>query len=233
MNNPIPPQLLDEMQAYYTARAPEYDEWWQRQGRYDRGADHNAQWFTEIDAVAAALADFAMTGDLLELAPGTGNWTERLLPTANTITAVDASPAMIELNRARFPHAPITYHQADLFTWQPDRLYDGVFFGFWISHVPRERLAAFLATVASALRPGGKLFLIDNLRESTATSPDQRLPELGEQVTTRRLNDGRTFQIVKNFFQPADLAAHFQQAGLAVEVMTTASYFIYGAGVKA
>lgn len=232
MNNPIPSHILDEMQAYYTARAPEYDEWWQRQGRYDRGSAQNQQWFTEIDEVAAVLSNFAMTGDLLELAPGTGNWTERLLLTATTITAVDASPAMIEINRARFPNAPITYQQADLFTWQPDRCYDGVFFGFWLSHVPLERLDGFLAAVASALRSGGKLFFIDNLREATATSPDQRLPDQGEQVTTRRLNDGRTFQIIKNFFQPDELTARFQRTGLAVEIMTTASYFLYGAGVK-
>ncbi len=232
MNNPIPPQLLDEMKDYYTARAPEYDEWWQRQGRYDRGQAQNQQWFAEIDEVAAVLSNFAMTGDLLELAPGTGNWTERLLLTVNTITAVDASLAMIEINQARFPTAPITYQQADLFTWQPDRLYDGVFFGFWLSHVPLERLDGFLAMVAQALRPGGKLFFIDNLREATATSPDQRLPDQGEQVMTRRLNDGRTFQIIKNFFQPDELAARFQRAGLTVAVMTTAGYFLYGVGGK-
>ena len=232
MNNPIPPQLLDEMKDYYTARAPEYDEWWQRQGRYDRGQAQNQQWFTEIEEVAAALSTFAMTGDLLELAPGTGNWTERLLLTAETITAVDASPAMIEINRARLQSARVLYQQADLFTWQPDRRYDGVFFGFWLSHVPLERLDGFLAMVAQVLQPGGKLFLIDNLREATATSSDQRLPDQGEQVMTRRLNDGRTFQIIKNFFAPDELLARFQKAGLAVEVMTTANYFIYGAGVK-
>ena len=70
------------------------------------------------------------------------------------------------------------------------------------------------------------------LREATATSPDQRPPDQGEQVTTRRRNDGRTFQIVKNFFPPDELAACFQRAGLAVEVMTTAGYFLYGAGAK-
>ena len=31
--------LLAEQRAYYRARAPEYDEWWQRHDRYDRGPD--------------------------------------------------------------------------------------------------------------------------------------------------------------------------------------------------
>jgi hypothetical protein len=30
---------LSEQRSYYRARAPEYDEWWQRRGRYDHGED--------------------------------------------------------------------------------------------------------------------------------------------------------------------------------------------------
>ncbi len=42
---PTPPddELLGEQAAYYRARAPEYDDWWQRTGRYDRGPEATAQ----------------------------------------------------------------------------------------------------------------------------------------------------------------------------------------------
>jgi 2-polyprenyl-3-methyl-5-hydroxy-6-metoxy-1,4-benzoquinol methylase len=63
-----------------------------RQGRYDRGPDMNARWFAECDEVFAALDFFHPAGEVLELAAGTGIWTERLLHTASTVTAVDASP---------------------------------------------------------------------------------------------------------------------------------------------
>jgi 2-polyprenyl-3-methyl-5-hydroxy-6-metoxy-1,4-benzoquinol methylase len=230
MSASVPPPILAEMAAYYRARAPEYDEWWQRQGRYDRGPETNARWFAEIAEVLTDFDAFAITGEVLELAPGTGNWTQQLLRTAATITAVDASPEMVAINRARVQSDRVTYILADLFTWQPDRQYDAVCFGFWLSHIPLERIDAFLCKVASALRPGGKLFFVDNRREATATSPDQQLPAVNSQLTTRKLNDGRTFEIVKNFFEPTALAAQYQAAGLQVTVKTTANYFLYGLG---
>jgi len=232
MTTSVPDQILVEMMDYYRARAPEYDEWWQRQGRYDRGPETNARWFAEIEQVLANFDAFALTGDLLELAPGTGNWTAQLLRTAATITAVDASSEMIAINQARVQRDRVIYVLADLFTWQPDRQYDGVFFGFWLSHVPLERLDEFLHMVATALRPGGKLFFLDNLREATATSPDQHLPAATSQIMTRKLNDGRTYEIVKNFFDPAEVTARCQAAGLQVTVKTTANYFLYGLGEK-
>lgn len=232
MTAPVPAPILDEMVDYYRARAPEYDEWWQRQGRYDRGPEANARWFAEIQEVLADFDACGFTGDVLELAPGTGNWTQQLLRTAHTITAVDASPEMIDLNRARVQSNRVTYLLADLFTWQPDRQYDAIFFGFWLSHVPTERLADFWRTVALALRPGGKLFFLDNLREATTTSVDQHLPAADSQLMTRKLNDGRTFQIVKNYFEPAVLTTQCQAAGLDVMVKTTTTYFLYGLGQK-
>lgn len=232
MNDPVSSQTLQEMIAYYKARADEYDEWFYRRGRYDRGPELNARWFAEADEVFAAFDAQAMTGDVLELAAGTGIWTERLLRTASTITIVDASQEMIAINRARVASERVSYMQADLFAWTATRLYDAVCFGFWISHVPLERLDAFLGMVASALRPGGKVFFVDGRREPTSTAADHILPEQDNQIMTRKLNDGREFQIVKNFYDPAFLAAHCAAAGLTVDVRETPTYFIYGCGQK-
>jgi demethylmenaquinone methyltransferase/2-methoxy-6-polyprenyl-1,4-benzoquinol methylase len=75
-------RLIEEQIAYYQARAGEYDEWFLRQGRYDHGPEMNARWFAEVEQVARALEAFAPAGDVLELASGTGLWTQRLAPTA-------------------------------------------------------------------------------------------------------------------------------------------------------
>lgn len=232
MNDPVSSQTLQEMITYYKARADEYDEWFYRRGRYDRGPELNALWFAEVDEVFAAFDALAMTGDVLELAAGTGIWTERLLRTATTITIVDASQEMIAINRARVAGERVSYMQADLFTWQPARLYDAVCFGFWISHVPLERLDAFLNMVASALRPGGKVFFVDGRREQTSTAVNHILPEQSSQIMTRKLNDGREFQIVKNFYDPASLADRCATASLTVDVCETSTYFVYGCGHK-
>ncbi len=55
MTDPVPSQTLQDMMDYYRARANEYDEWFYRHGRYDRGAEGNARWFAEADEVFSAL----------------------------------------------------------------------------------------------------------------------------------------------------------------------------------
>ncbi len=225
-------QLLEEMMAYYRARAPEYNEWWLRQRRYDRGPESNARWFAEMQAVLTDFDAFALSGDVLELAPGTGNWTKRLLATASTITAVDTSPEMIAINRAHVQSERVTYILADLFTWQPKREYDAIFFGFWLSHVPLERMDTFLQKVCKALRKGGKLFFIDSLQHESLPGIAAHQPVLDPQIMTREIKDGRTFAIVKNYFEPMALVAQYRAAGLAVTIKTTPNHFLYGLGSK-
>ena len=46
-------QLLEEQRRFYQARAPEYDEWWQRVGRYDRGDDDRRKWRRQVSVLDA------------------------------------------------------------------------------------------------------------------------------------------------------------------------------------
>ncbi|HEY4389071.1 MAG TPA: class I SAM-dependent methyltransferase [Ktedonobacteraceae bacterium] len=232
MNQAVSAQTLQEMKEYYRARAQEYDEWFYRRGRYDRSSEMNARWFADIDEAFAKLDSLHLTGDVLELAPGTGIWTERLVRTATSITAVDASPEMIEINRAKVSDNHVSYVQADLFSWQPERTYDAVVFCFWISHIPLERLDGFLRSVATMVRPGGSVFFIDGRREPTSTASNHQLPTQDSQVMIRTLNNGKNFEIVKNFYDPFDLAARCSRAGLDITVEETATYFLYGYGTR-
>ena len=154
---------LAEQAAYYRARAPEYDEWWQRLGRHDHGEAFSAQWDEETREVERALARFKPAGNVLELASGTGWWTERLARTATALTCVDAAPETIALNRERLARAGLplaTYIEADLFAWQPTERFDVVFFSFWLSHVPSDLFDPFWRTVAAALKPEGRVFFV-------------------------------------------------------------------------
>jgi SAM-dependent methyltransferase len=231
---PVPAEILDEMATYYRDRAPEYDAWFERRGNYDHGEAENAQWFADVTAVFAALDALAMTGDVLELAAGSGIWTERLLRTASAVTAVDASLEMLSLNRTRVHDERVRYVRADLFSWRPERTFDGVCFAFWLSHIPHERLDTFLQMVAAALKPGGKVFFVDShrRRKPSAETVGQSPPEPGSQVLTRRLHDGRAYRIVKNYYEPVELTERCAAAGLHVTVRETASAFIYGTGSR-
>lgn len=223
--------LLDEQRAYYRERAREYDRWWDRAGRFDRGPEANARWFAEGDELRRALDRFAPSGDVLELACGTGIWTEELARHANRLVAVDASAEMVEVNRARVEAGGVEYVQADLFEWQPPAgAFDVCFFGFWLSHVPERRFAAFWERVGSALRPGGRVFFLDSARTHRSTATDHVLPQEGQDTMIRRLDDGREFRIVKRFYEPDQLQRRLAELGWDVDVRATGEFFIYGSG---
>lgn len=108
----------------------------------------------------------------------------------------DSGPAR---NRARVG-GPVDYVHADVFDWTPPRRFDVCFFSFWLSHVPDERLASFWAKVDAAVRPGGRVFLIDSHEAGDAERPVR--------TQQRVLDDGRWYTVVKRFWLPAELTAH-------------------------
>lgn len=220
--------LLREQLDYYRARAGEYDEWFFRRGRYDRGADHRSAWLGEAALVEAALAQALPAGDVLELACGTGLWTRHLVGGGRRVVAVDAAPEAIAVNRERVRSDAVTYVVADLFDWTPEPAsFDAVFFGFWLSHVPASRFDAFWAGVRTALRPGGRVFFVDSLLEQTSNARDH-LPVDGSGVVRRRLNDGREFQVVKLFHEPEVLERRLDERGWAGWVRASGRFFLYG-----
>jgi 2-polyprenyl-3-methyl-5-hydroxy-6-metoxy-1,4-benzoquinol methylase len=226
--------LLQSQIQYYRARSGEYDDWFFRRGRYDRGAEHTAAWFREVAAVSEAVDGWIPRGRVLELAAGTGLWTERLAARATSVTAVDASPEALRLNRSRLEAGAnsgrVTHVVADLFSWSPEALYDGVFFGFWLSHVPPERFDAFWHSLGEVLEPEASIFFVDSRYDPTSTARDHRLE--GEDATTvlRRLDDGRAFRIVKVFHRPLPLTARLSELGWSIDIRETDRYFLYGRG---
>lgn len=223
--------LLEEQRAYYRARAEEYDRWWTRAGRFDRGPQANARWFDEAARLQGALERFDPSGDVLELACGTGIWTEELVRRASRLMAVDASAEMLQIDRDRVGSARVEYVQADLFDWQPPAAaFDVCFFGFWLSHVPETRFNVFWEDVRRALRPCGRVFFLDSDRSDRSTASDHVLPGREEETMIRKLDDGREFRIVKRFYDSDQLQRRLAALGWDVAVRRTGEFFIYGAG---
>lgn len=152
-----------DMRRYYAQRAPEYDDWYDRLGRYDDPAT-NAAWHAEV-ARLGQLADGFGEGRLLDIACGTGRWTIRFAanPRVTSVTAFDQAPEMLEQTRARMVAAghdvrDVALAQGDAYALPfAAGAFDSCFFGFFLSHVPAGRLPSFLGEVRRVLRPGGVL----------------------------------------------------------------------------
>ena len=221
--------LLAEQRRYYRERAPEYDDWWFRRGDYAMDAETAALWFADVGELEVALEAFEPRGDVLELAAGTGIWTGHLLRYADRVTAVDAVPEVLELNRARTGGAA-DYVLADVFEWEPPQEFDVCFFAFWHSHVPSGHFEAFWRFVGRALKPDGRVFVIDNARLG---DPRHLVSSTGE-TARRRLSDGREFDIVKRWWEPEELEREVAAVGWRLTVRTTTNgYFISASGTRA
>ena len=223
--------LLADQIAYYRARAGEYDQWWFREGRFDRGPELNAAFFADVAIVEGALfafLDAVRPRRVLELACGTGLFTRHLAPHVAHVTAVDASPEVIACNRARVARDNVDYIQADLFEWTPQERYDLVFMSFWLSHVPSARFDALWSMVRGALADGGQAYVIDSALDATSTARDHPAPDAEAGIVTRKLNDGRQFRIVKLFHDPLLLNRKLAANGFHAAIERTPRYFIHG-----
>nr|WP_240940425.1 class I SAM-dependent methyltransferase [Planosporangium flavigriseum] len=175
--------------------------------------------------IAAVVDALRPTGNVLELACGTGMWTARLARWATTLTAVDAAPEMIELARARTGDAAIRFQVADLFDWCPANRFDVVFFAFWLSHIPRARFAAFWARIAEALAPGGRAVFVDE--PIHGGSREVFVGDSGE-IVERRLADGSAHRVVRVFWDPLDLQEHLTGLGWRARVRTVSEKWMVG-----
>jgi ubiquinone/menaquinone biosynthesis C-methylase UbiE len=216
--------ILQEQIAYYRARAQEYDESLNQIGNGAQETSDDPQ-EVEFARIMDRVRALSPVDSILELAGGTGIWTQLLAKIGQSITVVDASPEMLAINRDKVQDSRVEYVQADLFTWKPERHYDVVFFAFWLSHIPPERLDGFLDTVRDAVRPGGQIIIID---QTEPTAEEIAVTEGIQQART--LADGRQFTIVKVYYNPAMIQEKLAARGFQNVTYKAEEYFFYLSG---
>jgi demethylmenaquinone methyltransferase/2-methoxy-6-polyprenyl-1,4-benzoquinol methylase len=224
------PQARDldkEMRDYYAARADEYDDWYLRRGRYSHGVLADMAWQTDLDLATVWLDQLPLHGEIVELAAGTGWWSP-LLAQKGTLWLYDAVEKPLDRARQRLVAHGLAAHIHVRDAWtEPERQVDALFCGFWLSHVPRSRLVDFLGICHRWLKPGGLLAFIDSRRDPESGATDHQAP--ADDLSVRRLDDGREFTIPKVYYEPEDLREALVASGFAAAtVTTTARFFLLG-----
>jgi demethylmenaquinone methyltransferase/2-methoxy-6-polyprenyl-1,4-benzoquinol methylase len=240
-----PPPSDPDLVAYYQARAPEYDDWYLRRGRYEHGPIHDAAWNAELDVAGRWLDTLPIAGRIVELAAGTGWWSP-LLASKGELWMYDAAEAPLVRARERLVAHQLRAHlhlrdawaepSADASTGDEASAdgspADALFAGFWLSHVERARTRAFLELAARWLAPGGRIALIDSLPDPRSGAVDHEPP--ADDRSVRRLDDGREFSIIKVYRSAGEIAAALEAAGFHdVEVTTTGRFFVLVTGRRA
>lgn len=146
-----------------------------------KGADWDEMRALELPAAAVeqALLDLLPAcgiGRLLDIGTGTGRLLELLAPRVSAALGVDASRAMLALARARLAKPGLDHcavRLADMYRLPlQDGGYDLVVLQMVLHHA--EDPASVLAEAARALRPGGRLVVVD-LAEYAHTQATRRL----------------------------------------------------------
>jgi 2-polyprenyl-3-methyl-5-hydroxy-6-metoxy-1,4-benzoquinol methylase len=213
--------IIAAQRMYYDERAPDYLDPSKPSDRKVRG------WFPE-ELGAALIDEFDPVGDVLELACGGGACTRDIVRHAASVTAVDGSPRMIERNREIVNSPKISYVLADVFTWKPDRAYDAVIFTFWLSHVPPSMFDDFWKLVRECLKPEGRVCFIDE--DDRAAMKEEASEIDGVPVAKRTLADGRSFDIVKVFWNANELKRRLRASGWQIDVRGVGDSFLFGSG---
>jgi len=178
------------MAAYYAARAGEYERIYRKPARQ-----------AELRVLEAWLAE-AFTGCRgLEVACGTGWWTPHAAMRAREWLATDLSPETLDVARTKPLPACVRFQVADayaLHTLAP-RTFDAAFAGCWWSHVPRARLAGWVAALHDRLEPGARVVVVDNRWVEGDSTPIARVDAAGNGYQRRTLDDGSVHEVVKNY----------------------------------
>ncbi|MEZ5659888.1 MAG: class I SAM-dependent methyltransferase [Burkholderiaceae bacterium] len=180
---------MSELEHYYAVRANEYDTIYAKPERQE-----------DLRAIEAWLPGLFRAKSVLEIACGTGYWTQFIGPVATDMVAVDASPETLAIAASRVEPGRVKLLAADAYDL-PDfgRRFQSGFAGFWLSHVPISRLRDFLRAFHAALEPGATVVFIDNRYVEGSSTPISEQDDDGNTYQVRRLRNGETHRVLKNF----------------------------------
>lgn len=178
-----------EMKDYYAARAKEYDKIYAKPERQQ-----------DLRAIEQWLPVKFADSELLEVAAGTGYWTQFIAPAARHVVALDASQETFSIAKSRPGCAGVDWVVGDAYQMPlVGQKFDAVFAGFWFSHIPLEKLPEYMRYLNGFLRPGARVIFLDNLYVEGNSTPLSDRDAAGNTYQTRPLADGSTHKVLKNY----------------------------------
>ncbi len=188
MNDPR--SATPHLEAYYSRRAKEYETIYEKPERQQ-----------ELEWLRTRVPKLYAGRTVLEVACGTGYWTQHIAKSAKRVYACDINESVLEIAREK----PIAPGKAQFFKADAVSL-EGVpagcnaaFAGFWWSHVKKSGIAQFVANLSTKLASGSVVGILDNQYAEGSSSPVTRKDAEGNTYQMRKLANGESFEVLKNF----------------------------------
>lgn len=177
--------------SYYNERAKEYDKVYQI-----------AEEQEDLSRAAELFQNIFKDKSVLEIACGTGYWTEKISKTATSIFSTDINSSVIDIAKARNYRDNVIFQVADMHDLNSKNKFDGLFAGFIWSHILVQDIDGFLAKMKELITNDGEMVFIDS-RPVEGTKHDKRritrIDEWGNTFQTRELENGTLHEVLKNF----------------------------------
>jgi demethylmenaquinone methyltransferase/2-methoxy-6-polyprenyl-1,4-benzoquinol methylase len=193
---------METLETYYARRAAEYEKIYDKP---ERQAD--------LARMRVDIPGLFVKRRVLEIACGTGWWTPLIAEQAESVLALDYNEETLEIARAKkYPRGNVQFRQGDAYALPAGR-FNACYAGFWWSHIPLERIDAFLGGLARVLEPGATVAFMDNRYVEGSSTPLSRKDAGGNTYQSRRLADGSSHEVLKNFPTRRELEARLGRFG--------------------
>lgn len=178
-----------DMVFYYQERAKEYEK------IYDKPERQH-----DLNEAKKLLEKIFFGKEVLELACGTGYWTEKIAATAKEILATDINNSVIEIAKSRtYTSAKVKFETSDIYKLNNNVKHESLFAGFIWSHIKLQELERFIITVNNLVKHGGTIVLMDNNFVEGSSTLISETDDFGNTYQIRKLEDGTMHKILKNF----------------------------------
>ena len=207
----------ETLKDYYARRAREYERIYDKP---ERQAD--------LMRLRECVPSLFSGRDVLEIACGTGYWTQFVATRAASVLATDVNEEVLELAREKnYPRDNVSFARLDIYS-QEDLPYpfDAGLAAFWWSHVPRQSQGRFVEHFHRRLQPGAVVVFLDNRYVEGSSTPLARSDEHGNTYQARALDDGTRYEVLKNIPDESELAGALGNTARKLEYVEL-DYFWY------
>ena len=193
----------NDIKKYYSKRASEYEKVYHRE-------DSNRQ--NELRKISKALQSAMSEKNVIELACGTGYWTQLLSRTAKSVYATDIVEEALEIAKTKKYVCPIQFSIEDAYRLSfSDGTFDGGLANFWFSHIPKSKINTFLKEFHRVLKKGSSVFITDNVLVKSIGGKLVKKPNDENTYKLRKLKDGEQFLVLKNYYSKENLLNIFKK----------------------
>jgi 2-polyprenyl-3-methyl-5-hydroxy-6-metoxy-1,4-benzoquinol methylase len=211
----------DQIQYYYE-RAKEYEQIYQKPERQE-----------DLNKLKKILKDLFIAKSVLEIACGTGYWTQFISETAKSILATDINETVIEIARSKKYHCPTKFEKADIYNLtNENEEFDSGFGGFIWSHIPKQELNVFLSRFISNISQGGLVVFVDNQYVERSNTPIDSKDDFGNTYQIRKLSNGSNYKVMKNFPVDKEILDIINPIGRDIEIEKLTFFWVLKFKVK-